>query len=96
MPFKATSAPCALTTRVFVFSENCGPSRLCTTTETFRSIRRLRRLFNLSVGLVGFGSYIQNQHKALSPVRRRMSPASFHQTQLAMCSGTAEHRLNSG
>src|SRR6266481_7119945 len=45
MPFRANSAPCALTTIVFVLSENCGPSfgGLWTTTETLRSIRWLRR-----------------------------------------------------
>jgi len=63
MPFRASSAPCALTTRVLVLSENFGPSLggLCTTTETFKSIRRLRRLFNRSVGLAGFWLSIQNQ-----------------------------------
>jgi len=56
MPFRATSAPCALTTSVFVFSENCGPSflGLWTTTETLKSIRWLRRPFSLSGVLLEF------------------------------------------
>jgi hypothetical protein len=67
MPFRANSAPCALTTIVFVLSENCGPSfgGLWTTTETLRSIRWLRRFFNQRLALVSFLSDIQNQDKSL-------------------------------
>jgi hypothetical protein len=70
MPFRASNAPCALTTSVLVLSENCGPSfgGLCTTTETFKSIRRLRRLFNRIVSLPRFCPSIQNQDKTPSPV----------------------------
>jgi len=62
MPFRATSAPCALTTSVFVFSENCGPSflGLWTTTETLKSMRWLRRPFSLNVVLLKFCSDIQS------------------------------------
>lgn len=67
MPFRANSAPCALTTIVFVLSENCGPScgGLWTTTETLRSIRWLRRFFNQRLALVSFSSDIQNQDKSI-------------------------------
>jgi hypothetical protein len=62
MPFRAISAPCALTTSVFVLSWNCGPSflGLWTTTVTLKSMRWLRRPFNLSVVLVKFWSDIQS------------------------------------
>jgi hypothetical protein len=67
MPFRANSAPCALTTIVFVLSENGGPScgGLWTTTETLKSIRWLRRFFIQRFALVSFSSDIQNQDKTL-------------------------------
>ena len=74
---KAISAPCALTTRVCVFSQNCGPSPgvLYTTKGTFNSIRWLRRFFNHRLVVVGFSSYIQDQGKTLLLVRLQIGDA---------------------
>jgi hypothetical protein len=87
MPFRATSAPCALTTSVFVISWNCGPSfgGLWTTTETFKSIRRLRRSFNRRIVLLLFCSCIQTQHKTLSPVCGRMWAWGFQASTTCPC-----------